>query len=296
MIRILGTFFATLAGLAFGSFLNVCVTRWPLGESIVTPRSRCRSCERTIAWWENIPLVSWLTLRGRCRTCGAWIGWRYPIVELAIGGLWALIAWRFLDLSRLVTLPQPALIREAVTAAALALFCWLLVALAVLDAEHLWLPDWLTWPGILAGLLLSILLQPIVRAPQLISQGRNTHLRSAAASLLSALLAALLILLIRWLYKLLRHREGVGLGDAKLMALLGAWLGLEGALLAFGIGVVLGAIVAVIALALPASGSGDQQAWALRKMPLGTFLSIGGIVSALWGQPLIAAYLRWAGL
>ncbi|HUA92129.1 MAG TPA: prepilin peptidase [Terracidiphilus sp.] len=296
MIRILGTFFAALSGLAFGSFLNVCITRWPQGESIVRPRSRCRNCERTLTWWENIPLVSWLTLHGRCRTCGAWIGWRYPIVELAIGGLWALIAWRFLDLSRFAALSQPALIREAVTAVAFALFCWLLVALAVLDAEHLWLPDWLTWPGILAGFLFSALLPAADRAPQLISWGHSPRLRAAAASLLSALLAALLILVIRWLYKLLRHHEGVGLGDAKLMALLGAWLGLEGALLAFGIGVVLGAIVALIALALPASRSDDQQTWALRKMPLGTFLSIGGIVSALWGQPLIAAYLRWAGI
>src|SRR3954471_4708255 len=93
MVRILGTVFAALLGLAFGSFLNVCLSRWPEGESIVTPRSHCRKCGRVLAWWENVPLVSWVTLRGRCRGCGAWIGWRYVTVEAAVGGLWALAAW-----------------------------------------------------------------------------------------------------------------------------------------------------------------------------------------------------------
>ena len=96
MIRVLGTIFAGLLGLAFGSFLNVCLSRWPEGESIVQPRSHCRSCGRTLAWWENVPLLSWIALRGRCRSCGAWIGWRYPLVELAVGALWAVAAWRVL--------------------------------------------------------------------------------------------------------------------------------------------------------------------------------------------------------
>jgi leader peptidase (prepilin peptidase)/N-methyltransferase len=80
MIRILGTIFAGLLGLCFGSFLNVCLSRWPTSESVVSPRSHCRHCGRTLTWWENVPLVSWLMLRGRCRTCRAWIGWRYPLV------------------------------------------------------------------------------------------------------------------------------------------------------------------------------------------------------------------------
>src|ERR1039458_1820554 len=97
MIRILGTIFAGLLGLAFGSFLNVCLSRWPAGESIVTPRSHCRQCGRTLAWWENVPLVSWLALRGRCRGCRAWIGWRYQLVELALGSVWAYSAWHFFE-------------------------------------------------------------------------------------------------------------------------------------------------------------------------------------------------------
>src|SRR5215469_16083354 len=94
MIRIFATTLAGLLGLAFGSFLNVCLSRWPAGESVVAPRSHCRNCSRTLAWWENIPIASWLALRRRCRTCGASISWRYPLVELLVGGLWALIVWQ----------------------------------------------------------------------------------------------------------------------------------------------------------------------------------------------------------
>src|SRR6266567_7444702 len=95
MIRILVTVFAALLGLAFGSFLNVCLSRWPEGESVVKPRSHCRTCNRTLTWWENIPVLSWLFLRGRCRTCGTKIHWRYPLVEAAVAILWAICAWRF---------------------------------------------------------------------------------------------------------------------------------------------------------------------------------------------------------
>jgi leader peptidase (prepilin peptidase)/N-methyltransferase len=110
----------------------------------------------------------------------------------------------------------------------------------------------------------------------------------------SILAAAALILLIRWVYWLIRRREGIGLGDAKLMALLAAWLGLPGALLAFGLGVLLGALAAVILLAVPPARR-DSGSWALSKLPLGTFLCLGGMVSSLWGERIIAAYLRWAG-
>src|SRR5208282_2595935 len=96
MIRILGTIFAGLVGLAFGSFLNVCLSRWPAGESVVKPRSHCRQCGRTLAWWENVPLVSWIALRGRCRSCKSWIGWRYPLVELSVAVLWAYYAGELL--------------------------------------------------------------------------------------------------------------------------------------------------------------------------------------------------------
>jgi leader peptidase (prepilin peptidase)/N-methyltransferase len=292
MIRVLGTIFAGLLGLAFGSFLNVCLSRWPKGESIVLPRSHCRQCGRTLAWWENIPLVSWLALRGRCRTCRSWIGWRYPLVELAMGVLWAAVVERYLGSNILNATPITAATDLTVILGQM-LLCWLLVALAVLDAEHLWLPDWLTWPGIALGFIF------VLMAWGLVSFGFPPNpikplLVLAKNQLFGILIAAGLILLIRWVYWLIRRREGIGLGDAKLMALLATWLGLPGALLAFGLGVVLGALVAIVLLAVP-SAHRDSETWALSKLPLGTFLCVGGIVSSLWGGPILAAYLHWAG-
>ncbi len=297
MIRILGTVFAALLGLAFGSFLNVCLSRWPEGESVVAPRSHCRACGRTLAWWENVPLLSWLALRGRCRTCGVWIGWRYPLVELAVGALWAVVAWRFLDWALVPGVPALAVLKGIAMLLGRIVLCWLLVALAVLDSENFWLPNWLTVPGIALGFLYSVIPIPISYdgAFALFRWGESVPVRAALASLLAILAAAGLILLIRWLYWLIRRREGIGLGDAKLMAMLAAWLGLPGALLAFGIGVVLGAAMALLMFVVPAMRSNSEEPLALTKLPLGTFLCIGGIVSALWGQPILAAYMRWAG-
>jgi leader peptidase (prepilin peptidase) / N-methyltransferase len=296
MIRILGTTLAALLGLAFGSFLNVCLSRWPEGESVVKPRSHCRSCGRTLAWWENVPLVSWIALRGRCRTCGAKISWRYPLAEFTVGVLWAAIAWQRLGmlLSRLASdndLRPSGIFADIEITVGMAVLCLLLVGLAALDAEYLWLPNSLTLPAVAVGILYSvslfwestgyITLQPPIW-------------QTIAEYFLGILAAALLILLIRWTYWLIRRREGIGLGDAKLMAMLGAWLGLSGALLSFAIGVVLGAIFALIALAVPAGRRGSETSLGA-KLPLGTFLCIGGIISALWGQPIITAYLHYAG-
>jgi leader peptidase (prepilin peptidase) / N-methyltransferase len=152
MILILGTIFAGLLGLAFGSFLNVCLSRWPEGESVVSPRSNCRHCDHGLAWWENVPLVSWIALRGRCRKCRAWIGWRYPLVELSVGLLWA-AAWAHHARDLLSSPLAPAYSLFLMVASAV-LF-WMLVALAALDAEHLWLPNAITLPGIVLGMIYS---------------------------------------------------------------------------------------------------------------------------------------------
>jgi hypothetical protein len=157
MIRVLGTIFAGLLGLAFGSFLNVCLCRWPTGESIVLPGSHCRQCGRTLAWWENIPLVSWLALRGRCRTCRSWIGWRYPLVELAVGVLWTLTAWQFMASILDPRFPTALVYYDLAIAISTLFLLWLLVALAALDAENFWLPDWITLPGIALGLTFTFL-------------------------------------------------------------------------------------------------------------------------------------------
>lgn len=299
MIRIFCTVLAGLLGLAFGSFLNVCLSRWPEGESVVTPRSHCRSCGRTLAWWENLPVVSWITLGGRCRTCKAGISWRYPAVEFLIGSLWCVAAWRSMTVIASDQMTPNIFWEETILALSFMLFSWVIVALAFLDADHLWLPDWLTLPAIVLGIAVKVTLSAVQSyiPPNQIPLGCWDCVspgRAALVSVLSAAAAAGLILLIRWTYWLIRRREGVGLGDAKLMAMLGAWLGLSGALLSFGIGVVLGALFALTALALPASQR-DSGNWLSAKLPLGTFLCIGGIVTALWGQPIIEAYKHWAG-
>lgn len=303
MIRMTGTILAGLVGLAFGSFLNVCLSRWPEGASVVKPGSHCAGCGRTLAWWENVPLVSWIGLRGRCRTCKVSIGWRTPLVELAVGVLWAIAVWNSLpeDLDPLV--PLDFLWFQVASAAFTMLLVWVLVALAVLDAENLWLPDWITWPGIVLGVLVGVLKLPVLMRLSAssglpltrgIEASRLGVYEPALALVAGVIVAAGIILLIRWIYWLVRRREGIGLGDAKLMALMAAWLGLPGALLAFGLGVVLGALVALALLFTPRPKRGE--AWALTKLPLGTFLCIGGVVSSLWGAQIIAAYLRWSGL
>jgi len=303
MVRIFSTVFAGLLGLAFGSFLNVCVSRWPAGESIVKPASHCRNCGHPLAWWENVPLVSWAALRGRCRKCGAWIGWRYVIVEAAVGGLWAFRAWQAFPAAPSPWMPASLLWYHVADAVCGMVLIWILVCLAVLDAEHLWLPDRITWPGIALGIVLGLLRLPVLTRlsastglplAEEIENSRYGIYTPALQLILGAIAAAGLVLLIRWVYWLVRRREGIGLGDAKLMALLAAWLGFAGALLAFGIGTVLGAVVAVVVLMLSREQGNDARA--LIKLPLGTFLCIGGIVSSLWGNPIIAAYMRWAGL
>lgn len=300
MIRIFGTIFAGLLGLAFGSFLNVCLSRWPAGESIVAPRSHCRHCEHTLAWWENVPLLSWLILRGRCRGCRAWIGWRYPLVEAAVGCLWAINTWKFIFAIQYFSLSWSALPWLIVCFLGPFIFLWLLVALAALDAENLWLPDALTLPAILVGVFVAALSRFYFEDTL---NGSVTFANFIAHSMqhfwpgrfLEILAAAGLILLIRWVYWLVRRREGIGLGDAKLMALLAAWLGLPQALLAFFLGILLGAGMALVQLAIPGSRNSSER-WAVAKLPLGAFLCIGGIVSSLWGRQILDAYLRWSGL
>jgi len=288
MIRILATVFAGLLGLAFGSFLNVCLSRWPEGESVVQPRSHCRNCDHVLAWWENVPLLSWLALRGRCRGCGIAISWRYPLTELAVGVLWANAVWHCVPVALDPQLPFSAAMSVLLDGLGMMILSWLLVALAILDAEHLWLPNFLTFPGIALGLIAATAHEEFRfhfdEAPQ--------PWRALLSSLIAAAICASLVLVIRWLYQLIRHREGMGLGDAKLMALLGAWLGLPGALLAFVIGALIGTAVALVLLA----SRRHAETWAAVQLPFGTFLCIGGIVSALWGQPILAAYLRWSGL
>lgn len=175
-------------------------------------------------------------------------------------------------------------------------FYWLLVALAALDAEQLWLPDWLTLPGIAIGIVFALIEAYFNSRLQIYTDepGRIGVLPTAIRTALAIVFAAGIVLFIRGIYWLIRRREGIGLGDAKLMAMLAAWLGFSRSLLAFGLGVVLGAVAALLLLAFPAARKSAAH-WSATRLPLGTFLCIGGIIASLWGSQIISAYLHWAG-
>lgn len=275
-MQYVGAVFAGLLGLAFGSFLNVVVTRLPEDESVSTPRSHCRNCAHTLAWWENLPILSWLLLRGRCRSCQAWIGIRYPLVELSIGLLWTVCWLKFAgplssveaaadQAPRLLALPLIHLLGYACLS-------WLLVALAVLDAEHFWLPDRFTLPGAGLGLIVTVLLawaqasrhRPFSVLPELWPR------------CVEALLCAFVVLLIRWTYWLVRRKEGMGLGDAKLMAMAGAWLGLLGGMESFALAVLGAATAALVWLAILAI-RGKASEWARMPLPFGTFICLAAL-------------------
>lgn len=254
--------FVVLFGLAFGSFLNVCISRLPRHESIVRPASHCPACNHPIRAWDNLPILSWIMLRGYCRNCARPIPLRYPLVEIAAAALF-LLAYLIFGLT--------------VEAAGTTVLCFLLLGLAVMDAETLLLPDAFTLPGILLGIVF---------------RGITGGWRAAAMAVLYALTAAALIFLIRGAYWLVRRREGIGLGDAKLFALIAAWLGPWQSLLVLFLGVVAAAAFGVFTSLFwrrrPRTGkTGNQQ------IPLGSFLCATAIYSIFCGDQTVKWYLQF---
>lgn len=301
MMRVVFSIIAALFGLAFGSFLNVCIARWPEGESVVAPRSHCRHCGQTLAWHENVPLASWLALRGRCRSCQAWIGFRYPLVEFSVALIWAILAWQTVPAFATPGWTATSMFDASLYGLERAILCWLLIGLAVLDAQYLWLPDRLTLGGAVLGLpfvFFSFAAHWIwPKAPLDWESNWYTH-RSHIFELVlhwifGIIVAPGIILFTRWAYRQVRQREGIGLGDAKLMLLLAVWLGLLHTLLAFVLGVFCGFFLALAVLLLPKTRRGAET-WVMTKLPFGTCLCLGGIVSALYGAPIIDAYARLA--
>jgi len=290
MIRILGTVFSVSAGLAFGSFMNVCLSRWLKSGIVANPRSRCRSCEATQAWWENVPLVGWIALRGRCRYCHARISWRYPLVELSVGAIWGLLAWRLTDLLINTEFGFTVPYLNLEYTAGLMVFCWMLVGIATLDSRHFSLSDLVTLPGVAIGILFYLL-----TSEQMVWSfvSEPTPIREIGKRLFAVVAAGGLVMLIRWVYWLIRRQNILGLGEANLMAMLAAWLGLPGALLAFGIGVLLGTAMTLAYLAVH-SARRNPEAWKMPEFPLGTFVCTGGIVSCLWGPQILSAVMRFS--
>lgn len=266
--KILTGTFVVLFGLAFGSFLNVCISRLPRHESLVRPRSRCPRCGALIRALDNLPILSWIFLRGRCRSCRRPIPWRYPAVEFATAALFLLCYLR---------------LGLTVTGIGTAVLCFLLLGLAVMDAETLRLPDAFTLPGIGLGILYAAL------APADDWIDRIAH---AGESILWAVLAGLFLLLIRWLFFAIRHKEGLGMGDVKLVAMIAAWLGPAPAILTL----LLGAFAAAIYGSLAVAFSRGRRPFFSTRLPLGSFLCAAALYAIFHDRPIIDWYLRFYGI
>jgi leader peptidase (prepilin peptidase) / N-methyltransferase len=251
----LSVILVVIAGLIFGSFLNVCISRLPPHESIVRPRSRCPRCRAPIALRDNIPLLSFVLLRGQCRACHKPIAWRYPAIELAMAALWLLCWLKF------------GFTLEALGTAVLS---FLLLGLAAMDAETMRLPDTFTLPGIVVGIGYSSVICGRVRCALL-----STAWATAGAAI---------ILAISGIYWLMRKHQGMGIGDAKLVALIAAWLGPIQALLVLFLG-VLAAAVYGIALSIA-----RRRFDATAPLPLGSFLAAATLFAAFQGQHALTWY------
>lgn len=244
--------FAALFGLVWGSFLNVVIHRLPSRESIVTPRSRCPSCKSPVAAYDNIPVASYLWLLGRCRHCGNRISLRYPAIELAIGA------------ASLASFLRHGLSLEFAVELA---FVAAMVALIFIDYDHQILPDVITLSGLVAGLVLA--------------WPRETM--SVVDALKGVALGGGSLFLVSEVYFRLKKVEGMGFGDVKMMAMIGAFVGWKGVLLTLFLGSLVGSIVGVAVIAM---SGGDMKT----KLPFGTFLGMGAIATIYAGGPVISWY------
>jgi leader peptidase (prepilin peptidase)/N-methyltransferase len=248
---------AALAGLLIGSFLNVCIFRLPRDLSVVRPRSFCPECERPIAWYDNIPLLSFLFLRGRCRRCHARIPYRYPAVELLTAATFFTSFW-FLGLS--------------VAAVKFSVLSAILITLIYSDLEERILPDEFTIGGILLGVVFACFVPldwGIIGF--LFHSSASPTVISASESVFAALFSAGSLWSVGALYRKIRHREGLGLGDVKMVGMIGAFLGLEAALLTLIVASLLGALIGLGYIWFTGKDASTYE------LPFGSFLGIGAL-------------------
>lgn len=275
----IGYIFTFALGAIIGSFLNVVIHRVPAEESIVFPNSACPKCKKKIQGYDNIPILSWLILGGRCRNCNSPISFRYPAVEILTGLVFLLFFWRF-DLT-------PILPVYLVFAAAI-------IALIFIDAEHMILPNVITYPGIVFAFLVRLIFPMTVGAYYFTDLNyypllQMRYLPEWGLSLIGALLGALAgggsLWLIGKLWKLLRGVEGMGMGDVKLMLGVGALLGWRLTFLTLFLAAATGAVGGI--LFILAKREKDMQT----QIPFGIFLGIGSLIAVLFGDPLIHWYM-----
>ena len=239
-------------GLIVGSFLNVCIYRLPRGQSINWPGSRCTTCDRALSWYENIPVVSWLVLRGRCRTCHERVSVMYPIVELVTAALFVagylIYGWTPLLAVRLA-------------------FACAMVVLFVVDLQHHLLPNVITVPGIVIGFVLSLFLPP-----------------GWQSSLIGLVAGGGVLFAIAEAWYRLRGIEGLGMGDVKMLAMIGAFLGWKLMLLTLVLSSFAGSVIGVGVIAL---GRGSMKS----ALPFGTFLAVGALTAAVAGDVIVDWYI-----
>jgi len=275
---VFGSIFAGVFGAIIGSFLNVVIHRVPLEESIVFPNSRCPACGAVIAFYDNIPVLSYAALRAKCRHCKEHISFRYPAVELLTAALFVGVAWHdgF----------SAALPFDLVFASGL-------LALVFIDAEHMILPNVITYPGIVFALVARIAIPYLTGTlyfddlPSL-SQGTLADMPVGVVSLAGALIGALIgggsLWLMGWTWEKLRGIEAMGLGDVKMMFMVGAYLGWRLTILTIFVGVLTGSIIGIALMAR--QGQRNMQ----MLLPFGVFLGLGAIAALLFGAPLVEWY------
>lgn len=272
--------FSFIFGCMIGSFLNVCVYRMPRNESIVKPRSRCPKCGKPIVWYDNIPILSWLILRAKCRRCGAPISWMYPLVEAITGALFLLVFLRFG-----FTLATPVYMTLAAS----------LVLVTFIDLADWTIPNEVTFPGIPLGVAFSLV--------GMFYPASGLVVTDVIDSLLGLFLGGFVLYLLDKLSLLLLKKRGMGFGDVKLLAMLGAFLGWKQVLLILMLSSVLGSLAGV-GMVIVMRGAkrtapleddekpGEEPPTGY-YLPFGPYLVVAGLIALFWGGAIIEAYFRF---
>lgn len=261
---------AFLVGSTVGSFLNVCISRWPAEQSVIQPRSRCPKCGQQIGWRDNIPIVSWLLLRGRCRTCGEPISLQYPAVELTNGLIWALI---------FLLVAQPFL------ALRIAVFATVMLGIAVTDLKHYLIPDGFTVFGLL-WCLATVVIGLVV--------GGNEPFAGPYDAVVGACVGAGAIAIAGWLGELAFGKEAMGFGDVTLMAVVGAAVGPGRTLLTIFVGALIASITFLLVV-YPVAWLRARRRSEPTEMPLvpfGVFLAPAALITLLWGRNIVGWYMH----